>query len=104
MSSSWVVGLLATAIHFALRRKPSDAARCVRCGAYASGIMCDRSLLGEPGACVFIDPLPVCSDCGATCLDVAQGIGKYSQCYGQTCVKKLKGSCALESDACRFGK
>lgn len=70
--------------------------KCIRCGFTQDSIMCDRSLHGELGACIFKDSLPACSECGATCLDVAQGVGEYAKCFGQTCGKKRTGNCPLE--------
>ena len=38
---------------FSLFLKPVEGV-CQKCGARAGEVFCDRSLLGEPGACVFV--------------------------------------------------
>jgi hypothetical protein len=32
----------------------ADKGVCKKCGAQAGTLFCDRSLMGEPGACVFV--------------------------------------------------
>jgi hypothetical protein len=41
-----------------------DTRICMKCHAFEGEIMCDRSLLGEPGACRFAALTP-CTRCGS---------------------------------------
>lgn len=50
-----------------------DTRICRRCAAMPGEVFCDRSLLGEAGACQF-DTIAVCAKCGSA-----------TPCFGRPC-------------------